>query len=77
MVSVSGRRPGSLQRLDDAEVALTRLVEHLERRLIGGAVVAGGRCRDAVELGDHHALLDTGLVDLRRDAAREEASAPL
>jgi hypothetical protein len=69
------RRGALLQPLDDAEIPLGGVVEHLQRRLIGRAVVTRDGRRHAVELDHHHALLDAGLVDLRRAAAREEARA--
>src|SRR5215470_10765321 len=72
---IAAERGALLQSLDDAEIALGRIVEHLERRLIGRTVVARDRGGHALEFDDHHALLDAGLIGLRRHAARQKFSA--
>src|SRR6185312_12534516 len=56
------RRPWLLQPLDDAQIALGAVVEHLQRGLVFRAVVGLDRLGEALELDDDDALLDAGLV---------------
>src|SRR4029077_3638706 len=49
--------------------------ERLERFLVGGCVMAGAPLVDTGELDPPHTLIDAGLVDSRRIAARQEAAA--
>src|SRR5262249_10967145 len=63
------------QSLDDAKVALGAIVEHLQRRLVFRAVMGLHGLRDALELDDHDALFDAGLVGRRSVAAGDVARA--
>jgi hypothetical protein len=66
------RSRNMLQAVDDPEITLAGIVEHLQRRLVAGTVVAGDRRVDAVEFNDHHALGQPGFVGLGGIAAGEE-----
>src|SRR6476659_2433660 len=62
--------------LDHAHIPLDiASAERLKCFLVGGRVMAGDRLVDTVELDQHHALIDAGLIDFRRVAARQEAAA--
>src|ERR1700759_652581 len=61
---------------DDAHVALDVAgAERFERLLVSWRIVRGDRLRHAVEFHHHHALVQSGLVDLRRIVADDVAAA--
>src|ERR1700693_5391187 len=68
-------RAASVDSLDDAHVALRRIAQRDQRRLVARAVMRGDRLRDAGELDQHGALVDAGLIGLGGAAAGEEAAA--
>src|SRR5688572_23733507 len=66
------RLPTLRDALDDADIALGAVAEQLERLLVRGAVVRRRGLVHAVELDHHHALVQPGLVGLRRRATNDE-----
>ena len=66
---------GKVYTLDDPQIPIGGLAEHLQRGLIALAVVGGHGLLHAVELDHDHALGDPRLVRFRGVAAREKAPA--
>jgi hypothetical protein len=64
-----------LHPLDDADLPIGSAGELGQRFLIGGTVVRGPRGFHAVKLEQHRALLEAGLVDMRRRSAGQETPA--
>ena len=69
------RKSGRLDALDDPEIALAGVVEHLQGRLIAGAVMAGLGRLHAVELDHDDAFLQPRFIGDGGIAAGEETAA--
>jgi len=67
--------PQKLYTFHDADVAFRAVAERIERGLVAGRIMRGGRRRHAVELDHDAALVQPGLIGFRRRAARQELSA--